>query len=65
LLVIDSNSNLTKSVEKVQATMVTTLVRGIPNGMFDLTVLARDEATPTKIQPSQHESSFCKSLSIR
>jgi hypothetical protein len=49
LAVIDTDSNLKKSVQKDQATIITTLCRGIPSGMFDLTVLAGEDATPDKI----------------
>jgi len=49
LAVIDSDSDLKKSVEKDQSTVVTTLCRGIPSKMFDLTVLAGEDATRDNI----------------
>jgi hypothetical protein len=49
LLVIDSNSNLGKSVEKDEEMMVALLSKGIPKNRYDLKALKGADATPASI----------------
>jgi hypothetical protein len=49
LLVIDSNSNLGKSVEKDEEMMVNLFRNGVPKSRYDLKILKGADATPDKI----------------